>query len=818
MMRRFRAIIQSNKEPEDKEVLWLFKKRILYWDNEEWRALKFLGGEDIAIDGIPGISNVQEVYDAVYSRMDEVSDKIDEVNTDLLSKINYNRALLSIYGKDLDNLFEYKAETLEPKLYGYDEILDRLSKTMGWQGPNPFGEVNKIDTFSEVVSFLNGFDPLVSLKSILDKKDNTVQGITDFLEGMNLQIPLIETFNKLVEDSKEYIDTNIDNVKSDIDRINNVLGFNGAGDSKVDTLGEIVDFLHGFERETPLQEIIESKENSLYGLINERWEGALHRFADLNEDINTINSSINSINNSITTHSDSIDYLQKVVGYQGSNPFGKEDFTIIDTLSEVVDFLEGYTWDNRKSSTLKQIIESKEQHLNARITDNATDIANLTIEKNLNIKPGIEHNTERIAALEQRATNIEANLGDGSSGSIPTEIVDSSNNVIYKVIDTDSVATVKESNIMLDVIKAPVLILDCSKVTVNIIGELGEGGIQIQNSNPDGISDISVTINALGKYINNLNINTSGNPSTIVVKDALLQNIFFSWSNTKVIFDNCEFRQGIHSYSADIEFRNCFLDFSNNSSLELYNSRSVVIRDCLLVNMSGGLELGANDVQITGCTIKESSQGSTSIILMGGDDINNTIIRFENNKMVDQYGHTTSYREGGVMLRLRNAGSVFINNNMGLFSIFEVAQTVENLYYTNNILPSSTLYSACISNNANGYTCISNNVFSNLMYAIIQQLNKYNNNTKISIMDNSVQCSYVVSERFSNDILLEISNNRFNSGPGTLNNRSLNVVTNKPSSGDRIMFSSTNGIGPGTEIYCTSDNKKYYWNGSSWVG
>lgn len=41
-MRKFRAIIQSFKEPEDKEVFWLFKGRLLYYNNGQWIAVPLI--------------------------------------------------------------------------------------------------------------------------------------------------------------------------------------------------------------------------------------------------------------------------------------------------------------------------------------------------------------------------------------------------------------------------------------------------------------------------------------------------------------------------------------------------------------------------------------------------------------------------------------------------------------------------------------------------------------------------------------------------------------------------------------------------------
>ena len=46
-MRRFRGIVQSNIEPQDKEVLWLFKGTLYYFE-DGWQPLKVIK-EDMSI-------------------------------------------------------------------------------------------------------------------------------------------------------------------------------------------------------------------------------------------------------------------------------------------------------------------------------------------------------------------------------------------------------------------------------------------------------------------------------------------------------------------------------------------------------------------------------------------------------------------------------------------------------------------------------------------------------------------------------------------------------------------------------------------------
>ena len=64
-MRRFRAIIQAEKEPEDIHVIWHHKGKLLYYENGDWIIFNKVAPEDvkIKIDTLPGISNLKEVLD-----------------------------------------------------------------------------------------------------------------------------------------------------------------------------------------------------------------------------------------------------------------------------------------------------------------------------------------------------------------------------------------------------------------------------------------------------------------------------------------------------------------------------------------------------------------------------------------------------------------------------------------------------------------------------------------------------------------------------------------------------------------------------------
>ena len=64
-MRKFRAIIQAEEEPEDIHVIWHHKGKLLYYENGDWITFDKVSPEDvkIKIDTLPGISNLKEVLD-----------------------------------------------------------------------------------------------------------------------------------------------------------------------------------------------------------------------------------------------------------------------------------------------------------------------------------------------------------------------------------------------------------------------------------------------------------------------------------------------------------------------------------------------------------------------------------------------------------------------------------------------------------------------------------------------------------------------------------------------------------------------------------
>lgn len=64
-MRRFRAIIETHIEPEDHEVLWYYKGKLLYWGNEAWEPFLLVDAIEIPYETEEdeSISTVQEALD-----------------------------------------------------------------------------------------------------------------------------------------------------------------------------------------------------------------------------------------------------------------------------------------------------------------------------------------------------------------------------------------------------------------------------------------------------------------------------------------------------------------------------------------------------------------------------------------------------------------------------------------------------------------------------------------------------------------------------------------------------------------------------------
>ena len=78
MIRKFRAIVQSNVEPEDHEVIWLVKSKLLYWDNG-WEILCTLDISDIIYEhgSLKEVKNVKQALDTIIENIGDLRETVD---------------------------------------------------------------------------------------------------------------------------------------------------------------------------------------------------------------------------------------------------------------------------------------------------------------------------------------------------------------------------------------------------------------------------------------------------------------------------------------------------------------------------------------------------------------------------------------------------------------------------------------------------------------------------------------------------------------------------------------------------------------------
>lgn len=78
MIRKFRAIVQSNVEPEDHEVIWLVRGKLLYWDNG-WEILCTLDISDIIYEhgSLKEVKNVKQALDTIIENTGDLRETVD---------------------------------------------------------------------------------------------------------------------------------------------------------------------------------------------------------------------------------------------------------------------------------------------------------------------------------------------------------------------------------------------------------------------------------------------------------------------------------------------------------------------------------------------------------------------------------------------------------------------------------------------------------------------------------------------------------------------------------------------------------------------
>ena len=69
-MKKFRAIIQTTKEPEDPNVIWYYKGMLRYFDAGAWRPLVDVSATNVTIkdDNLPNITNLAGAIEYLYSK------------------------------------------------------------------------------------------------------------------------------------------------------------------------------------------------------------------------------------------------------------------------------------------------------------------------------------------------------------------------------------------------------------------------------------------------------------------------------------------------------------------------------------------------------------------------------------------------------------------------------------------------------------------------------------------------------------------------------------------------------------------------------
>lgn len=91
-MRKFRAIVEINKEPEDKEVLWFYKKELYYFVNGNWE--KFIS--NASLDNLNKEEILNIVNEAINDRIGDFSptaEKVSYSNNDYPNITNVKEAL-----------------------------------------------------------------------------------------------------------------------------------------------------------------------------------------------------------------------------------------------------------------------------------------------------------------------------------------------------------------------------------------------------------------------------------------------------------------------------------------------------------------------------------------------------------------------------------------------------------------------------------------------------------------------------------------------------------------------------------------------------
>ena len=129
-MRKFRAIIETNTEPQDHEVLWYWKNKLLYWGNDAWEPFLTTDATEILYETEEGeYLSVKEILDKLTEGINKTSEDIDKIKEDLayvpleITSFNLAEAGLHEFGSSINTLnfsWEYNKEIKEQSINGIE--------------------------------------------------------------------------------------------------------------------------------------------------------------------------------------------------------------------------------------------------------------------------------------------------------------------------------------------------------------------------------------------------------------------------------------------------------------------------------------------------------------------------------------------------------------------------------------------------------------------------------------------------------------------------------------------------------------------------
>lgn len=133
-MRKFRAIVETNKEPEDHEVLWYYKKVLYYYHNDGWE--KFVADADIGIDNLPKDEILKLINDTITERFgnsdfdESVTNIVNRIINEKIGDFSPTAEKVSYSNSDYPSITNVK-EALDELLYVAPKIISFSVKEAG---------------------------------------------------------------------------------------------------------------------------------------------------------------------------------------------------------------------------------------------------------------------------------------------------------------------------------------------------------------------------------------------------------------------------------------------------------------------------------------------------------------------------------------------------------------------------------------------------------------------------------------------------------------------------------------------------------------